>query len=903
MQTSFKINCLVFVVGALAPITACSAVFATQPAGEVDQIVVVFKTHFDIGYTDMAQHVVQRYRTSMIDQALEVCDRNRDLPAAQQFAWTLPGWPMSQIMADWPGQTAERKSRLERALRDGRFVVHGLPFTTHTELLEPEDLVRGLGFASRVSRAVSVELPRDAKMTDVPCHSWILPTLLHHAGIEFLHLGCNAASSSPQVPLLFWWEGPDGSRVLTMYAAEGYGTGLAPPKDWPYRTWLALMHTGDNHGPPKPEEVAAVLEQARTQFPNVNVRIGRLSDFADAIRAEGALISVVHGDMPDSWIHGPMCNPQGASLARNLRPQIGAAESLNTLLQLWGVPVDDAGPTIAAAYEQSLLYGEHTWGGALAWVSAYDRPGAMSYGETWKQQRAVGKYDRLEASWAEHTGYIESARDLVEPLLTRQLQTLAGAVRADGPHLVVFNPLPWPRSGLVSIPWNDAPPPAVRSVDDAGALPVSLEQGVLQFVARDVPAMGYRTYSAAQSAKPGDQLASDDQQHLLRSPFFTLTIDPRSGAVQSLVDHRVGHDWIDEQAPTRFGQFLYERFDRDQVAAYVKSYVKIDTAWAINELGKPDMPPAAEMPYQAIAPTGFHVRYERSPIAVSAVMESTPDTQLKHRVTTRVTLYRDLPCVDLAVTLHDKPADSWPEAGWICLPVKAASPEFRLGRLGSIIDPKQDVVTGANHNLLGLNTGLAVLDETGRGLGICPLDSPLVSLDRPGCWKYDPTFVPERSHVYVNLFNNQWTTNFRLWNEGTWTSRVRLWSLDEKAIDQSLTVGALESRYPLQAAAASDSTGALPAIGQGVRVSQPGVLVTAFGRNVDGDGVLLRLWELAGYGGPCVLQLPEPLAKRPMQPVDLRGQPSAAPPHTAAAQHTLPLSPFAPLSLRFEPQP
>ena len=108
-------------------------------------------------------------------------------------------------------------------------MVHALPFTTHTELLEPEDLVRGLGFSSRLSREAGLPLPRDAKMTDVPCHSWIMPTLLRHAGVDFLHLGCNAASSSPRVPRLFWWEGPDGSRLLTMYTAESYGTGLVPP--------------------------------------------------------------------------------------------------------------------------------------------------------------------------------------------------------------------------------------------------------------------------------------------------------------------------------------------------------------------------------------------------------------------------------------------------------------------------------------------------------------------------------------------------------------------------------------------------------------------------------------------------------------------------------------------------
>ena len=60
----------------------------------VTEIVVVFKTHFDIGYTDMATNIVQKYRTKMIDQALDVVDQNRDLPPQQQFAWTLSGWPM-----------------------------------------------------------------------------------------------------------------------------------------------------------------------------------------------------------------------------------------------------------------------------------------------------------------------------------------------------------------------------------------------------------------------------------------------------------------------------------------------------------------------------------------------------------------------------------------------------------------------------------------------------------------------------------------------------------------------------------------------------------------------------------------------------------------------------------------
>ena len=235
-------------------------------------------------------------------------------------------------------------------------------------------------------------------MTDVACHSWILPTLLRHAGVDFLHIGCNAACRSPRVPTLFWWQGPDGSRLLTMYSAAGYGTSLAPPEDWPYQTWLALIHTGDNHGPPRPEEVAKVLADAKQTLPGVKVRIGRLSDFADAIRAEAPAIPVVRGDMPDTWIHGPMCDPAGARVARNLRPLLGVAEGLETELAAWGVglPGAAAGPALAAAREQSLLYGEHTWGGALSWVVKYSQHTEYWYGEAWKEQRAAGRFKKLE---------------------------------------------------------------------------------------------------------------------------------------------------------------------------------------------------------------------------------------------------------------------------------------------------------------------------------------------------------------------------------------------------------------------------------------------------------------------------------------------------------------------------
>lgn len=865
----------------------------------VEQVVVVFKTHFDLGYTDMATNVVQRYRTTMIDDALEVVDQNRDLPPDQQFIWTLAGWPLAKIIEDWPGQTPERQRRVREAFKQGRFVTHALPFTTHTELLELEDLVRGLGYSSRLSREAGLPLPRDAKMTDVPSHSWILPTLLRHAGVDFLHLGCNAASRSPRVPVLFWWEGPDGSRLLTMYTAESYGTGLVPPADWPHKTWLALIHTGDNHGPPRPDEVKKLLDEAKTKLPGVKVRIGRLSDFSDGILAEKADIPVVRGDMPDTWIHGPMSDPQGASLARTIRPQIAVAESLDTLLPIWGVKPPTVADTIARAYEQSLLYGEHTWGGAYWWI--YGNYLAY-YGDKWKEERKAGRFERIESSWEEHTAYIERAAAITQPLLADQLARLVRSVQVEGRRIVVCNPLPWKRDGLVTIYPGIRDLDAVKPAGGGAAVPVSHHpNGTISFPVHSVPAMGYQTYVPAELSLKEPQVHADPATGTLESPFFRAILDTNRFVLRSLIDKQSGRELVNRRAADGFGQYVYERYSSNEVAAFVNAYVKINADWATNELGKPMLPPADQAPYQRLSPTRFRVVFTNSSDRVSAVAVALAPPGLDAPLGARLMLYADQPYVDLFLSL-DKPADPWPEAGWIALPFAVDQPRFRLARLGSIVDPAKDLIPGVNRHLFALDGGLTVTGSDGTGAGILAVDSPLVSLGQTGCWKYSLDDFSREPTVYVNLFNNQWTTNFRLWTSGQWTARVRLWSVSERATaETSLVTPSLETRFPLQDAMADGPAGNLPPTAAGLELSRRGVQVTAFGANPDGPGTVLRLWELSGQSGDCQVKLPAGLKVARVQPVDLRGRSAGQTISVEKGRFTVVLKPFAPASYVLAP--
>ena len=836
----------------------------------VKEIIVVYKTHFDIGFTDMPHKIVHKYRTTMIDNALKVCDQNKGLPAHQQFVWTIPGWPMKKILEDWKGQNANRRDRVRNAFRDGRFVTHGLAFTTHTELLEPEELVRSLVFSSNISREFGLELPRDAKMTDVPVHTWIVPTLCKHAGIDFLHIGTNPASGTAKVPLLFYWEGPDGSQVLTMYAPGSYGSGLFAPENWPYKTWLALIHTNDNQGPPGAHTIGKLFAQAGRSLPGVKVRIGRLSDFADCIRAEKAEIPVVKMDMPDTWIHGPMASPIGAKIAHNLRPKIAASEFLTSLLKTWGIERPDPTKTLADAYEQSLLYSEHTWGGDGHWIG-YKTP----YGKEWRDFCAKGMspaVKRLVASWEAHRRYIDDAKKLTEPQFEESLAALAKNVKTDGGRVVVFNSLPWERSGLVSI---------------------ERDGKKITFMATKVPPMGYKTY--AESDLPKDQPKTPATKgKVIENKFFKVTIDPETGTVSSLIDKSVNRELVDTSSKNGFGQYLYERFSKKNINKYLDDNLIARPLWAIRAHGKPYLPETT--PYSSASPAKFDVKIEHNKIDTTIMMQATETGTIEHGVTLKIVLYNDSPMLDIEIGIVKKLTEPWPEAGWLCLPLKVNMPKFRLSRVGSVIDPAKDIVTGGNRDIITLNGGMAAIDPEGNGIGICPLDSPLVSIERPGLWKFSKEFVPKKSDIFVNLHNNMWNCNFRLWNEGSWTSRVRLWTFKKYDEQRDLITPGLETRTPLFATYADGKGGNLPTSRSGISLSMKGVLVTGFGPNPFGEGQVLRLWELAGQDGKCQVTLPEGMNVKSVQPCDLRGRKNGEPVTVKDGKFNVEINHFAPVS-------
>ena len=137
---------------------------------------------------------------------------------------------------------------------------------------------------------------------------------------------------------------------------------------------------------------------------------------------------------------------------------------------------------------------------------------------------------------------------------------------------------------------------------------------------------------------------------------------------------------------------------------------------------------------------------------------------------------------------------------------------------------------------------MTVTGPDGFGVGLCPLDSPLVSLAEPGLWRFSHQFIPKRARIFVNLYNNQWDTNFPLWQEGSWNSRIRFWIVRGRDDEEkNLITPSWEARAPLVAAFAEGAGGKLSAESKGLELSRRGVLVTSFGADPYSNKTLLRL--------------------------------------------------------------
>lgn len=759
---------------------------------QIKKIVMVFKTHFDIGFTELAAEVVDNYSKKLLPDVLKTCRETKDLGEKHQFVWTMSAWPLVKAL-DKEKISNETYMEAENFIKSGQLTWHALPFTTHTEFCGLEDFIRGLEFSKELSQKYNKPLPISAKMTDVPGHTWILPSILHKAGIKFLHLGCNECAMPPNVPRLFYWEGPDGNRVLTFYNKGGYGSSVLPPKDWQFPVWLSLTQLGDNGGPQSADIVKKMIDKISKNQPDSDIVVGTLDDFYNALEPFfNDSIPVIKGDLADSWIHGVGTYPKEVSQIRSLRSEIKSIEksiSLKSIIE--DVDKEKLKSTknkIKKIYENLVLFGEHTWGldvkTHLSWSRHYEK-------EEFLLDKKTENHLLMEKSWDDQRKYVRNAIDLIEEIKSE-------AYNFSGEKFSVFNPLAWERDEWINIDTVKAKIIGKTIVDDTTKSEVVVENTIsgLKMKVLSLPAMGFKTFSLIEKTSKEEKL-SEENDFELENNFYKIKVDPVRGCIASLFDKALSKEWVKENS-NGIGQYQYDIYSRFDMSHYLRKYTYLFSGWWCDDAGKIKYP---DIEHKTFTPNDFTIKKAATSNSKSLIIESTiTDESVKEfgnakKVITTITIYNDSNFIDIKLDLEAKEETPVTEAGHMVFPLNLKDYKIKINKLGCVVDPEKDIVEDAN-NLLYCCENWVDISDKDSGMSIITYDTPLFSVGKPAIYDYSGKYNQSNSTLYFNLFNNMWGTNFPQWIGGTFSFKYRLVPHNNMNKTQRIEKIAIESVNP-----------------------------------------------------------------------------------------------------------
>ncbi len=338
----------------------------------IKEVLLIFKTHLDIGFTDYAKNVKQKYLESHIPNAIKLGYKLKDTDTP--FVWTVGSWLM------WEALKTDKSGMVKKAIEDGIISWHALPFTTHTEIMSRELFEYGLSLSERLDKMFNKKTIA-AKMTDVPGHTAAIVPLMKKRGIELLHIGVNAATPMPNVLPIFKWC-YDGEEIVVMYQS-GYGKNMEIGE---YA--ICFGHTLDNLGPQSEEDIERVYNDIRSKYPDAKIKAATLNDAVEIVR-EAKNLPCIEGEIGDTWIHGVGTDPK----------KLGRYRELLRYIEKEGIGDKDLSDNL-------LLVPEHTWGMDVKTFFHNDKdfmPCDFDKTKNDKQRKII------EESWAEQREYITKA--------------------------------------------------------------------------------------------------------------------------------------------------------------------------------------------------------------------------------------------------------------------------------------------------------------------------------------------------------------------------------------------------------------------------------------------------------------------------------------------------------------
>ncbi|MDB5083955.1 MAG: glycoside hydrolase [Bacilli bacterium] len=672
----------------------------------IETVHVVFKTHLDIGFTDLSHNVVDKYMHHYIPGAIALAERLAEERGAARFVWTTGSWLIHEYLRQADGNERET---MEQAISRGLVTWHGLPFTTHTELLDEGLFKYGLSLSKRLDARFGKQTIA-AKMSDVPGHTMAIVPHLVRNGIKFLHLGVNFGSKIPAVPPLFIWRAKDGSELIVNYGS-GYGKVLEVEG---LRDALVFAHTGDNMGPPSAEVVRNLFVTLGEKYPNAVIKASTLDEFAEKLVTIKHQLPIVEEEIGDSWIHGAASDPWKIERYREL------LRLRNRWIQEGRF--DGDGLELARFSDNLLLVAEHTWGMDLKrYLPDYRNYTKQSFNVAREENQVAEDVVPVKYKYlANHRSKEPTSYQLFESSWKEQREYLYQAIAALD---------------------EDKRNEAIHAFAE-------LEPQITEL-------HGARVLLAGEPYKLGTFevcFASD-------------------GSIVRLEDG-YGKKWADEchrLGVFRYETFGVKHY-HSWFQQYVSNQYSTNV-WADADFGKPGMELCQPSPTGAVyLPRLVSLQWqeeETQDLVIADLQLSDEAVELygaPAKLRIRYAFSKEKGRMETELVWLGKSACRLPEASWFSFVPKVDNPNlWKMDKMGDKVSPLA-VVRNGGRNLHAVFLGVDYFGSDGS-VQIETLDAPLVAPGERRLLQFDNTFVSLDGGMHFNLHNNIWGTNFPMWCE------------------------------------------------------------------------------------------------------------------------------------------
>ncbi|MFC1493056.1 alpha-mannosidase, partial [candidate division KSB1 bacterium] len=411
--------------------------------------------------------------------------------------------------------------RIKEKIKNGQWeVIGGMWVEPDLNVPSGEAIVRQLLYGKRYfieKFGIDVKIGYNP---DTFGYNLMLPQIFKKAGVDYFvtqKIGWNDTNRFPH--RLFWWESPDGSRLLTFfphtYVHQARPVNTANQfKEFKEMTGssdqLVLYGVGNHGGGPTQQNIDRIQEMKKLDaFPTV--KESSVIDFMKvAAGSEKASDYPVWKDELYLEYHRGTLTSQAATKKNNRLCEI-LLEEAEKFSVVSGIkyPVDE----LNEAWRLTMFNQFH------------DILPGSSINEV---------YDDAEVQYT-------FAKSLTERVINKAVNATANSInyQSEGIPLVVFNPLSWERSELTSIKPPDGFKENMGLFDPQGnEVPYELLDGEIAFIAEKIPSIGYKTFYLRGKKNRDVNSELKIGEDFLENEYLKVEIDPATGNITSIFDKK-----------------------------------------------------------------------------------------------------------------------------------------------------------------------------------------------------------------------------------------------------------------------------------------------------------------------------------------------------------------------------